>query len=63
MPVGPVTVGSERRRGGIHGHIVKTMNAIKLHVAIVLLLASNSRGPARVVVCGVGVRGIEVGEV
>lgn len=33
----------------MQGQSVKTMKAIRLHVAIVLLLASNRRGPAIVV--------------
>lgn len=45
----------------MQGHSVNTMKAIRLHVAIVLLLASNKRGPASVVLCGVGGSGIEDG--
>lgn len=43
----------------MQGHNVKTMKAIRLQVAIVLLLASNRRGPARVGLWGVGGSGIE----
>lgn len=45
----------------MQGHSVKTMKAIRLQVAIVLLLASKRRGPASVVVCGVGGSAVEDG--
>lgn len=45
-PIAPGTLGSERRRGGMHGQRVKTMKARRLHMAIVRRRASYRRGPA-----------------
>ena len=40
VPMSPSTVSSLSNLGGIHGHRVKTIKAIKLQTAIVRLLAS-----------------------
>ena len=37
--LGPLYVGSESKRGGMHGQAVKTQKAKRLHIAIVLLRA------------------------